>query len=159
MFPGDACFNGIVDMANVPVTLTLRAAAGTLKSSVVITPTSPFYTGCFTTTIESNDRIRLDTVIASEIFSVPVLTARHNYARQTVEGQTTANREVHVWLLTDRRTWSDASGHYGIDTSDLPLSLEQRGFAQLADEVGNTTTRYFTITGYPVYLPMIGRNR
>lgn len=155
---GYPCFNGIVDMAQVPVTLTLRTETGTLKSAVVLTPTYPQYQGCFTASIESNDRIELDTIIASEVFTVPVLTARHNYARQAVEGQTAPNQEVHVWLLTDRRTWPDADGNYGIDTSDLPLSLGMRGSAQLADAVGNTTTRYFTITGYQVYLPVIRRN-
>ena len=152
---------GIVDVANMPITLTLRTPGGSLKSTRVVTPTYSQYTGCFSVPIQSGDRIDLQTASATEAFTVPLLTARHNYPLQAVEGMAPPNHELFAefwWAGSGtRRTFSDGGGQYGIDASDLrPLVLSQ-GRVFLRDEAGNTTSAYFTVTGYQTFLPLVRR--
>jgi hypothetical protein len=166
---GGNCLNGIVDMVGAPLTLTLRGSNSMLKSIQVFTPTSPHYNACFTTTVQSGDQITLYSAAASEAFSVPVLTARHNYTRQAVEGSAPPFGEVladlkmlyagnpAAYYPVTRRVFADETGQYGVDTSDLqlPLLVDERVYVH--DAVGNTTSHYFTVTGYQTFLPVIRR--
>jgi hypothetical protein len=153
----DKCWSGIIDMAGIPITLTLRNASGGLKSTLVLTPTFPSYSACFTSAVQSGDQIVMQTTSATEIFTVPMLTAWHNYALQAVEGAAPSNHELFIVLNGTRRTFSDNSGHYGVDTSDLRLPLLSRGRVYLHDEAGNTTSIYFTVTGHQTFLPIMRR--
>lgn len=157
----DKCFLGVVDAVGLPVTLTLRAANDALKSTYHFTPTYGYYGACFTQRIQSGDRIALQSAAATEVFTVPLLTARHNYARQAIEGSAPPNYALFAELwwngIIRRRTFSDANGRYGVDTSDLQPPLLAQGRMSLSDEAGNTTKVYFIILGYPIYLPSLRR--
>ncbi len=92
---------------------------------------------------------------------MPLLTARHNYALQAVEGAAPPNHDLYseFWWGSGayRHVYSDNTGRYGIDTSDLHPPLLSRGRVYLHDEAGNTTSIYFTVTGYPTFLPIMRR--
>jgi hypothetical protein len=155
------CWNGIVDMAGGPLTATLRNNSGGLKNTLVFTPTYQYYSACFTTTVQSGDQIFLQSAPATEVFTVPLLTARHNYGLQAVEGLAPPNHDLYfeAWWGDGayRHVYSDNSGHYGVDTSDLHPPLQSRGDIYLRDEAGNTTWIYFTVTGYSAFLPIVRR--
>jgi hypothetical protein len=157
----DKCFTGIVDAAGLPVTLTLRAASGVLKSTLLLTPTYSYYSACFMLLIQSGDRVALQSASATEVFTVPTLTARHNYALQAVEGAAPPNRNLSADLWwsagSSRHTYSDSNGHFGLDTSDIRPPLLATGRVLLHDEAGNTTSVNFTVLGYPAYLPIVRR--
>ena len=157
----DKCLTGIVDVAGAPLTLTLRNNSGDVKSTRTITPSYPSYSACFTTIVESGDQIFLQSASATEVFTVPLLTARHNYTLQAVEGTAPPNHDLYTefWWGNGayRHVYSDNSGRYGIDTSDLHPPLLSRGRVYLHDEAGNTTSIYFTVTGYSTFLPIVRR--
>jgi len=157
----DPCLSGIIDVPGTPLTLTLRNGSGTVKSTYAFTPPYASYSACFTTTIQSGDRIALQSIAATEVFTVPLLTARHNYARQAVIGSAppsaTLFTEFNPLQVNTRRVFANSLGQYGVDTSDLHLPLQTRGRIYLTDEAGNTTSAYFTVTGYQAYLPIIRR--
>jgi hypothetical protein len=158
-----ACMYGFTDMSNTPITLTLRNSLGTFKSAFSLIPEDTLYSGCFTTTVQAEDRLVLTTLGTTQTFTVPLVTARHDYGRQVVTGLAPANHTVQAaftdyvypYYYVSRRTWVDASGRYGVDTSDLALRLQQTGSVVSIDDWGNTTTRNFTITGYQSFLPVM----
>jgi hypothetical protein len=155
------CLYGIVDMAGAPLTLVLHSGSGAVKSTAVFTPTYTSYTACFTAIVQSGDRIALHSAAATEVFTVPLLTARHDYGLKIVEGIAAPNQELftqfqHTWNAS-RRTFSDNSGRYGVDTSDLHPPLLSRGRVYLLDTAGNSTSIYFTVLGYPIFLPVVSR--
>jgi hypothetical protein len=157
----EKCLSGIVDVAGMPITMTLHNDSGDLKSTLLLTPTYPYYSACFTAKVRSGDQIFLQSASATEVFTVPLLAARHNYALQAVEGTAPPNHELFTefqWEgIVTRRTFSNSSGHYGVDTSDLHPPLLSRGRVYLRDEAGNSTSIYFTVTGYPTFLPIVRR--
>lgn len=156
------CVDGGAEMAGTPITLTLQAASGATKDVHTGTTDgmSSFY-GCFTTTIQSGDWLVLSYPAGlTATFNVPLLTARHDYAQQALLGRTVSNIQVEVNLWgsgtwSTRHVWSDANGYYGVDTSDLHLSLGTYGTATITDSDGNLTHRNFKIIGYPAYLPIV----
>ena len=157
----DKCLAGIVDVGGAPLTLTLRSGSDAVKSTLFMTPTYPYYSACFAATVQSGDRIALQSVAASEMFTVPLLTARHNYAGQAVEGSAPPLAP----LLTEfpnvysgvRRVFADTAGRYGVDVSDLHPPLLSRGRVYVYDGGGNSTSIYFTVLGYPAFLPVVRR--
>ncbi len=153
----DKCWSGIIDMAGAPLTATLRNNSGGLKGTLAFTPTYSLYSACFTTAVQSGDQIFLQSASATEVFTVPTLTARHNYALQAVEGTAPPDHELFTEFSGTRRTFSDSSGHYGVDTSDLRPPLLSKGRVYLRDEASNTTSIYFTVTGYSTFLPIMRR--
>ena len=92
---------------------------------------------------------------------MPLLTARHNYALQAVEGAAPPNHEILAEFPSAggglRRVFSGNSSQYGVDTGGLHPPLLSRGRIYLHDEAGNTTSIYFTVTGYPTFLPILRR--
>ena len=166
---GDGCLNGNAEESGVPITLTLQTQAGALKGSVTSTASTPSgsFSVCFTQTVEPDDRLSLAYPGGSMTFTVPNVTAEHDYARQVVEGQSppdspiviTLKTSSYYWEWATRHTLADTAGHFGLDTSDLRLSLGLTGYATHTDEAGNTTQRNFSILGIRFYLPLIARNR
>ena len=154
----DNCLVGRADMIGVPATLRLYQANGTLKSTVVVTPTYDRYAACFDTPVRSTDHIALQTTAATEVFTVPLLSARHDFMRQTVEGQAAPQQEVLVetWAV-QRHSYADNTGHYGVDVSDWQPPLLTRSRALIRDEAGNEISAYFTVVGYPAFLPLVWR--
>ncbi len=152
---------GIVDMAGAPLTMTLRSGSGTVKSTQIFSPSYTNYTTCFTTTVQSGDQISLQSAATTEVFTVPLLTARHNYARQAVEGSAPPQGALFTEFKSlyggVRRVFADGNGQYGVDTSDMHLPLKTIGRTYLYDDAGNMTSAYFTITGYQAFLPVIRR--
>ena len=100
-------------------------------------------------------------------FTVPGVTAEHDYARQVLAGQAPPHSPIDVtlptggyyWQWAYRRTLADADGHYGLDTSDVYLPPGLPGYVVVTDDAGNTTQRNFTIRGRLMYLPLLARNR
>jgi hypothetical protein len=156
-----ACIAGVVPMSNTPITITLLNAQGLLKSVFGFTPLGASYSDCFTQTIQAHDRLTFETPSTLMTVTVPLLTARHDYALKVLTGLAPADQTVLAEIpypyaqLYQRRTWADSTGHYGFDTSDLSLSLGQTGRVIVSDAAGNTTARMFTITGYQAFLPIV----
>jgi hypothetical protein len=80
---------------------------------------------------------------------------------QAVEGTAPPNHDLYfeAWWRNRayRHVYSNNGGRYGVDTSDLHPPLLSRGRIYLRDEVGNTTSIYFTVTGYSAFLPIVRR--
>lgn len=158
----DKCLSGIADLPGLPLTLTLRNSSGGVKSTYSFIPAYSYYAACFTTIVESGDQIALQSASATEVFTVPVLTARHNFARQAVEGSAPPHETLFAELPAfyngpPRRVFADDDGRYGVDTSDLHPTLLSRGRVYVYDEAYNSTLIYFTVTGYSAFLPLLWR--
>jgi hypothetical protein len=145
--------------------VTLVGASGATKGIAAYPATS--YSGhffaSFTSTVEAGDQLTLTRLGGLLSFAVPELTARHDYARQVLEGQSSPNAAISAEVpfgngySTTRHTQADASGHYGLDTSDLSVQLLERGYVWVMDKAGNTIQRDLIIEGYRVYLPWMFR--
>jgi hypothetical protein len=159
------CLNGVAATAGAPYTLTLQSADGTF--SQVITGTSASGTGsfytCFRRAAQPGDQLTLEEVSGSNTFTVPYLTAAYDYGRRVVEGQappgTLILAKIPVYMYWNgfvyRHVRTDASGHYGVDTSDLDPLLDYWGEVSITDEAGNVVTRPFAIQSYRCYLPVM----
>jgi len=166
---GNKCVSGNSGLATgESFTITLQTSDGTFTETVESrTDRSGFFNVCFTQPIGPGDRLSLTHSRGLMTFTVPNLTAGHDYARQVVEGYALPNSNIAVtlptspyyWYQAVRHTQADASGHYGIDTSDLSLPLGQSGHAVMTDDAGNTTQANFIIQGYRSYLPWIACQR
>jgi hypothetical protein len=157
-----SCVTGSAEMAGAPVTVTLQSATGTTEG--VFTGTTGyngFLWACFNAVVQTGDQLTLVYPSNSTAtFTVPLLSAMHDYAQQALLGRTIPDTqvEVNVWgsgTWSTRRVWSDANGYYGVDTSDLLLNLGTYGTATITDSGGNLTHRGFRIIGYPAYLPIM----
>ncbi len=165
----DPCVSGNAEVGGAPITVTLQAGNGTPKGVFTGTAWSTggaFY-ACFQTTVQPEDRLTLIHAIGSTTYTVPLLTAEHDYARQALEGQAAPFRTIAATFQTGsyynrqwvtRHTWADADGHYGLDTSDLSLPPGLSGYVVMSDEAGNTVQRNFTVKGYRAFLPLIVRS-
>jgi len=163
------CVSGEGQVGGVPITATLQAEDGTPKGTVTTTAAagSIMFGLCFTMSVQPDDRLALVYPGGLMTFTVPNLTAEHDYARQTVEGQapplsaiaaTVPNGGYYQYSVT-RHTQADGTGHYGLDTSDLNVPLMRSGYVVMTDEAGNTVQRNFTIQGYRTFLPVVAYNR
>jgi len=161
----DPCVSGNVDVAGAPITVTLQAGNGAPKgvfTGTAGTTAGAFY-ACFQTAVQPGDRLTLIHPTGSMTFSVPVLTAEHDYARQVLEGQAVPYSAIAAtfqigFSYNARHTRADANGRYGLDTSDLRPPPGQSGYVMMTDEAGNTVQRNFTIQGYRSYLPLVMRS-
>ena len=156
--------NGTAETPGQPITLTLQPADGSPTSIYTITASygAGAYNTCSSKAIQAGDQLTLTTPTGVVTFTVPNLTAQHDYARQALEGQALPNSAIVAtfsaalfpYYTVTRRTQADGSGHYGMDTSDLGLLPGQSGTVTMTDEHGNTIQAGFTISGYRVYLPL-----
>jgi hypothetical protein len=166
---GNPCVSGEGQVGGVPITVTLQAGDGTPRGTVTTTADygSIKFSLCFTMPIQPDDRLALVYPGGLMTFTVPNLTAEHDYGRQVLEGQavpssaiaaTIPNGGYYQYSVT-RHTQADATGHYGLDTSDLSLPPNRSGYVVMADEAGNTVQRNFTIQGYRTFLPVVAYNQ
>ncbi len=162
---GNPCVNGYAGIAGPPLTVTLTSSSGVLKSAVTL-PYPGYSTqfhACFTDTVEASDQLTLIQPGYLTTFTVPVLTARHDYARRVLEGKSPSNTDIIGYVpfgygrTSIRHTQSDAAGHYGLDTSDLAVRPLTSGYVRMMDQAGNTVTEDFIIEGYRAYLPWVVR--
>lgn len=161
---GTNCLSGGVPTPNQVFTLTHQDTSG---YSQVITQTTIAANGylftCLNRNLQSGDRLTLEAPGFIPLsYTIPGLYARHDYARQVLEGLAPGGAKLEVlfptrYQLALRRTTAAANGLFGIDTSDLIMSLGSVGEVSWADPAGAIVRRPFLIEGYRVYLPVIGR--
>jgi len=166
---GDPCVRGEGQVGGVPITVTLQAGDGTPKGTVTTTADagSTWFYLCFTTSVQPSDRLALVYPGGLMTFTVPNFTAEHDYARQVLEGHAQPGSAIaatvpvgpYYWGQVIRHAQADATGHYGLDTSDLSLPLNRSGYVVMTDEAGNTVQRNFTIHGYRSFLPFLARTQ
>ncbi len=158
---GQPCVWGYADMVGVPFTATLQAGDAPLDSAFGGTSDwSGYFYGCFDRAIRSGDRLTLLQPGATFSFTVPVLTARHEYAQQLLEGEAPVGSFLEAVFYTAsgsavRRTQAGPSGRYVLDTTGLNLRPGSGGYVRMTDGDGSTVDAGFIIRGYPVYLPLV----
>lgn len=158
---GRPCVWGYADMAGVPFTATLQAGSAPPDSTFGGTSDwGGYFYGCFDRAVQPGDRLTLLQPGATMSFTVPALTARHKYAQQVLEGEAPPESFLEVVFYTSsdlvvRHTQANPSGHYTLDTAELDLRPGQTGSIAITDSEGNIIRAEFTITGYPVYLPLV----
>jgi hypothetical protein len=157
---GKHCTGGVAEMSGKALTVTLESPPGTAREVV----TQPVgygnqFTVCFNRRIETGDRLVLAySSGVSSLFTLPTLTARHDYAQQAVLGQAPAGSQIEVTAndgAVVRHVWSEANGAYGADLSDRLLPIGTPGQVSVTDAAGNIILRRFTVIGLTCYLPVI----
>ena len=157
---GESCVDGVGEMAGKPLTVTLESSPGTVRE-VITRPASydSQFAVCFARVVEAGDRLVLSyQADATNGLVLPVLMARHDFARQVVLGQTLPAVRVDVQvpsMSVARRVCSDAGGDYGADLSDRALPLGTVGSVSMTDADGNAIIRRFSVIGLTRYLPMV----
>ncbi|GAB4534993.1 MAG: hypothetical protein Fur0018_25100 [Anaerolineales bacterium] len=97
-------------------------------------------------------------------YTVPPVTAEHDYARQVLHGEAPAGAVVETVFpggygsqSVFRQVRADFAGQYGMDTSDLHLTPLHSAYVVAVDAQGNRVHVDFVITGYRAWLPLIAR--
>ncbi len=158
---GNPCVSGYADTGIGPYTLTLRADLEEEEVTGTTWSDGSFW-ACFSRPIRPGDRLTLTQITGRMTFTVPTVTAVHDFGRQVLEGEAPPGSLVEAvfgdsYLPPTRRTRADPSGRYGLDTSDLGLRVGQRGYVQITDVEGNAVRADFTVWGYRVFLPVVMR--
>ncbi len=113
--------------------------------------------------MQPGDVLSLEFPHQTATYTVPQVTAEHDYARQVLSGEAPAGARLEAGFpvanggYLSRQVYVDSQGFYGVDTSDLPLTPKSGGYVLLTDAWGNTVRCYFTVTGYRAWLPVIER--
>lgn len=160
----EACVEGIGPNPGGEVTLVLSSSDGSFSQS--LTTASYVYDAgfnlCFDRLVRAGDHLELSAEGESILtYTAQPLTARHDFSIQAVLGWAPPDSSPKVFfnvaLGTDisRRPWLNPDGSFGMDTSDLILSIGDTGRLVVVDARGNATERIFIITGYPIYLPSV----
>jgi hypothetical protein len=159
----DQCLEGTAATPGVPITITLKPRDG---SPPVYAQTSSYFENggffvCLDRPVQSGDILTRQEPTSIYSLTVPVLTARHDYARQVLTGQAPPGAPLLVYLPDNpslpRHTWSDANGRYGLDTNGANLQLRRTGYIFYTDPDNNTIRKEFTIEGFRFWLPWLGR--
>jgi hypothetical protein len=157
---GERCLEGVGEMAGKPLTVALESPPGTVRE--VITRPASYgnqFAVCFTRTVETGDRLVLSyQPDVTSALVLPLLTARHDFVRRLVLGQTLPDTRVELQIPTlsvTRRVWSNDHGDYGADLSDRALPLGTNGSVGVTDTDGNLIIRRFSVIGLARYLPVI----
>ncbi len=117
-------------------------------------------------TVQAGDRLVVTDALGTVIsYTVPAVTAEHDYRLQALVGEAPPGAVVEAVFFASgrgagfvyRRATADASGRYGMDTSDLRLRVGGVVSITVTDRGGNTFHRTIRITGYRVWLPLIER--
>lgn len=162
---GERCTGGYADLAGAPVTATLRKADGTTERIAGTASLSDAsFSVCFSRSVEAGDRLTLTQAGREMAFTVPRLTAAHDWAAQLLEGEAPSGRLVQVtihrgyWNAPTRRTLADEAGFYRLDTRDLNLRVGEPGRVRITDAAGNAVQLAFIVRGYTFYLPVVWRS-
>lgn len=160
------CIAGTIPAVQQPFALTHQPLAGATQ---VITGTAYGENGafsiCLLQAVQSGDQLMLESPVGGTTltYTVPQLTARHDYAIQAVTGSAPPGVELRITLLPSnysvvtRRAISRPDGVYGVDTSDLELKLGNSGYVTYYDPAGAIVWRSFTVTGFQHFFPVMPR--
>jgi hypothetical protein len=159
-----ACVQGNAPLANTNITVQLQPVDGSVSSNTTYTRWhDSYFSVCFPTPIGVGSLLTLTTITNDVMtFTVPEVTARHDFGAQTLTGIAAPNARLTVGFhggasYITRQTQAEANGHYGLDTRGLSLTPGQAGYVVVTDALGNTVRKNFTITGYLTYLPVVAK--
>ena len=161
---GNSCLSGNAEAAGSPITVTLLSGDGTFKGEATTWAfgTNGWYFVCLPATLQPNDHLILAHPTGVTTYTVPNVTAHHDYDLQALTGQALPDSALVATFITsyypyivNRHAQADATGHYGMDTSDLTLRLGQAGYVVMTDSDGNTVRQDFVIRGHPIYFPLL----
>ena len=160
---GSRQVDGYAPMTGIAFTVTLQSSDGIFNQSIYTTTLgyTNYFQVQFQRAIQPGDRLSLQTVDGQvSEFTVPYLSAVHDFARRVLEGRAPADGELIAYIpishdRVSRHIRLGPGGRYGVDTSDLNTIVGMSGEVFFIDRFGNTVTRPFTIRGYPCYLPLI----
>ncbi len=116
-------------------------------------------------TVQAGDRLMFtDTQGTVLSFTVPQVRVEHDYARQVATGEAPPHDFVEIVFVdgygsldVSRNARTDASGHFGVDTSDLRLRPGGYAYLLVTDRQGNIVRLGFHITGYRTWFPVVVR--
>jgi hypothetical protein len=154
---------GVAEAPGETITLThLSATENTLEVITATTSTyDGIYSGFFQQLISPGDTLYVASRAGMQSYLIPSLSAAYDYWHQVLEGQASPGWTIVVIFPYDmygrtiiRHAIADASGHFGIDASDLDLPSYGSGYVEIMDEIGNTVQKYYQLTGYRLYLPI-----
>ncbi len=163
---GEMCMSGSVPAPRQPYALTHQSVTGATE---VYTGTAYGDNGlfgeCLQEATQPGDLFMLESPAGSMVFSytVPELTALHDYELQAVIGAAPPQVALDVKFYPPnfgeifRRTASGADGRFGVDTSDLPLSVRTSGNVAFYDPAGAIVRRNFVVSGYQHFFPVMMR--
>ena len=146
--------SGYAPMDGVPFTVTLRSGDGSFSQSIYTNTLGGFYYSdyfyvVFQREVYPGDHLSLETIdgVVSE-FTVPYLSAAHDYSRRVLEGWAPAGGELIAYIpegfdSVSRHIRLAPDGHFGVDTSDLNTWVGWQGRVIFTDRLGNTVTRLF----------------
>ena len=115
--------------------------------------------------VQAGDRLMFtDTQGTVLSFTVPQVRVEHDYARQVATGEAPPHDFVEIVFVdgygsldVSRNARTDASGHFGVDTSDLRLRPGGYAYLLVTDRQGNIVRLGFHITGYRTWFPVVVR--
>jgi hypothetical protein len=161
------CLSGTSSSFGGPITVTLRTADGSHISTFSMTNyyRGNQFNGCFDVPVHANDHLTLQEPSQMTDYTVPELTAVHNYPRQALEGIAPANGSLVAYFYNlqtifngGRNILVQPDGHFGVDTSDLKFNPTSYGLVIYTDDIGNTVTLKFNINVFQVWLlPVIAK--
>ncbi len=161
---GSQRLSGVGPLPGEKALFTWQSAAGDVFSATLWTKSSDgSFTAYLPEAVQPGDLLRLDMVSQSISYTVPLVTAQHDFAAQALTGQAPAGAQINAFFPAPtfgydfRRVYAGAQSTYGVDTGDLDLSLNQSGYVLVTDREVNTVRLYFDITGYRAWLPLIER--
>jgi hypothetical protein len=159
---GSVNVSGYAPTYGLPITYTLESGDGTFSQVLVQTFSTSDFWLTFDRPIQPGDRLRMETEDGQvSEFTVPYLSAVHDFVRRVLEGQVPTDGKASVFIPSlyggcTRHIRPSPDGHYGVDTSDLEPFVGAEGTLQYTDSFGNIVIRSYHILGYPAYLPLIG---
>jgi hypothetical protein len=159
---GIQCIDGNTDPgARFSMTLVSADGASIQTLTDLTSSNQGTYVACFSLAIQPGDKLTFVSPSETDALTVPNLTASHDAIHQVLKGLAPPGGFIKAFLpvaypwggyrLTERHTFANASGIYGVDTSDLFLALKTDGYVFYVDSIGNTVQQGFTITGYQIY--------
>jgi hypothetical protein len=157
------CVRGRAETSGTSIMVYVRPGDGSPAEAVKAFAAEPdgHYTACFERAIQPGDLLTRTAPTEENYFLVPIVTAKHDYARQVVAGLAPPGALIEVYLpdnlMVARHTWSDARGYYGLDTSSLNLRLRQMGYVLYTDPENNAVRKNFRIDGFRFWLPWFGK--
>ncbi|NJM41455.1 MAG: hypothetical protein HC853_12165 [Anaerolineae bacterium] len=165
---GDAFVSAHSLSARGLMSLTLRSAAGAVKSRITVTIDSLGMLNVqLTQPVKGGDRIELAVPGAPVVFEVPAYAVEHNAGRKLVQGVAAPNTLVQINLplyspqtgygQATRRIQTDASGRFILDVADLPLRFMDIGQIFTTDANGNNIRLTFKMEGTQRFFPIVFR--
>jgi hypothetical protein len=160
---GEPCVSGGLGAA-APATLALRRGAEVLDAESVWVGPNGEFSACFARPVAVGDVLAASQLDHTRVFTVPVLTAGHDWSRRALEGQAPPGSRVTVEFVVGgvyqtvpvaRTTVADAAGIFGVDTSDLGLVSGRLHTVTAVDAHGNSVELIFELWRTTLYFPAV----